>query len=115
VADALSKKVVQSTSTLLSAVSVASPQWIHEVVASYQEDPESMALVAKLSIDPSAVPGLSLQHGVLRKQGRIWIGHNPSLHQKLIQACHSSALGGHSGVPATYIRMKQMFAWKGLN
>jgi hypothetical protein len=73
-----------------------------------------MALVAKLSIDPSVVPGFSLQHGVLRKQGRIWIGHNPSLHQKLIQACHSSALGGHSGVPATYIRMKHMFAWKGL-
>lgn len=28
-----------------------------------------------------------------------------------MQACHASALGGHSGAPITYMRMKKIFAW----
>jgi hypothetical protein len=37
-----------------------------------------------------------------------------SLHHKLINAFHSSALGGHFGVPVTYQRLKQLFAWRGM-
>lgn len=55
-----------------------------------------------------------MKDGVLRLNGRIWIGTNPSLQQKLLQASHSSSLGGHSGFPATYARMKQLFAWRGM-
>ena len=55
-----------------------------------------------------------MKDGILRYNQRIWVGANPLLHQKLLQACHSSALGGHSGFPATYARMKQLFAWKGM-
>jgi len=36
------------------------------------------------------------------------------LQTKIIAACHSSALGGHSGIAATYSRMKKHFAWKGM-
>lgn len=41
-------------------------------------------------------------------------GSNPELQHKVVQACHSSALGCHSGIPVTYMRIKKMFAWKGL-
>jgi hypothetical protein len=33
---------------------------------------------------------------------------------KLIGAFHSSAIGGHSGVNATYHRVKKLFLWKGM-
>jgi hypothetical protein len=32
----------------------------------------------------------------------------------LISAFHSSALGGHSGIQATYHRLKKVFSWNGL-
>lgn len=51
---------------------------------------------------------------MLRHKSRIWIGNNPNLQLKLMQACHASVLGGHSGAPVTYRRMKQLFSWKGM-
>lgn len=36
------------------------------------------------------------------------------LQQKLLSACHASDLGGHSGFPVTYMRMKKLFAWSGM-
>jgi len=37
-----------------------------------------------------------------------------AIQTKLIAAFHSSAIGGHSGVQATYQRIKKLFAWQGL-
>jgi hypothetical protein len=71
-------------------------------------------LIAKLCIDPNAVPQFTYSNGLLRYKGRVWIGANPELHKKLLLACHSSALGGHSGIPVTHMRMKKLFAWKGM-
>jgi hypothetical protein len=90
------------------------PQWISEVLSGYSKDARALNLVAKLSIDDKVVPHFSLSQGVLRYKNRIWIGTNASLQAKLLQACHSTALGGHSGAPVTYRRMKQMFAWRGM-
>lgn len=104
VADALSRKSSHSASC--HAISAVSPQWIQEVVTGYNSDTMAMDLVAKLSIDPNAVPHFTLNGGVLRYNNRIWIGNNTSLQLKLLVACHSSALGGHSGIPVTYQRMK---------
>lgn len=73
-----------------------------------------MSLIAKLSIDLAAVPNLSLTNGLLRYKNRIWVGKNAQLHLRLLHACHSSAIGGHSGIPVTYIRLKKMFAWTGM-
>ena len=36
------------------------------------------------------------------------------MQTKIIAAFHSSAIGGHSGVQATYHRIKRLFHWKGL-
>jgi hypothetical protein len=51
------------------------------------------------------------QNGVIRYHDRIWVGHNTTAHQHILQALHTSGIGGHSGVLATYQRMKHMFAW----
>jgi hypothetical protein len=42
------------------------------------------------------------------------VAHNSALQTKLISALHASAIGGHSGIQATYQRVKKLFHWKGL-
>jgi hypothetical protein len=112
VANALSRKPFHDSSC--AALSVVAPTWIQEVTDGYSKDPVSLELIAKLSIDSQAVPGFSLRDGVLRLRNRIWIGANTPLQLRLLEASHSSALGGHSSFPVTYMRLKQMFAWKGM-
>jgi hypothetical protein len=99
-ADALSRKT--SHDSVCAAVSVVTPSWILDVTSGYDKDPATLDLIAKLSIDPQAVSGFSLRDGVLRRGTQMWIGDNPPLQQRIIQATHSSALGGHSGFPVTY-------------
>jgi hypothetical protein len=70
--------------------------------------------MAKLALDPASVPNFVLIDGILRYKGKFWVGSNASLQHKLIAACHSSALGGHSGAPVTYMRIKNLFAWHGM-
>lgn len=48
------------------AISACSPQWINEVVSGYQHDESALSMMAKLSIDPNAVPHFTLQNGLLR-------------------------------------------------
>jgi hypothetical protein len=44
----------------------------------------------------------------------VWIGSNSALQTKLIATYHFNALGGHSGIAATYYKLKKHFAWKGM-
>lgn len=108
-ADALSRMLALSC----SAVSVAQQKCLTEVAASYESDAHAQQLIAKLVIDPSAVPHF-FRDGLLRYNQRVWIGHNPELQTRIIAALHDSAIGGHSGIPVTYRRIKQLFAWTGL-
>jgi hypothetical protein len=84
------------------------------VVASYSIDPVAQSLLTKLSVDPTALSQYSLKSGVLRYRNRIWVGADKQLQQRLIAEFHSSAWGGHSGVPVTYMCLKQCFAWTGM-
>ena len=97
-----------------AALFMVTPQWIQLVTEGYANDPFTQSMIARLIVDPQSVPNFSLREGVLCLHNRIWIGENPAMHQRLIQACHSSALGGHSGFLATYTRMKRLFAWRGM-
>lgn len=98
----------------MTAVSYASPSWLAEVAAGYADDPVSRSLVQELSVDPTAHPPYSLVSGVLRLRDRIWVGANKPLQARIIAALHNSAIGGHSGFPVTYARIKKLFAWHGM-
>jgi hypothetical protein len=75
-------------------------------VASYEDDKQAQDLISKLSVQPSAVPHFSLVNGVIRFNNRIWLSKTSSLQPKLMAAFHNSAVGGHSGIPASYHKMK---------
>jgi hypothetical protein len=111
-ADALSRNPQMSSDYL--AISSCTPQWVSEIIDSYTHDPFAKDLLVKLVVDASAVPHYSLRDGLLRYKRRIWVGQSAPLQDHLIAALHASAVGGHSGFPVTYARLKQLFAWKGM-
>lgn len=98
----------------IQAVSTVQPAWIQEVLNSYATDPTAQQLLQQLAISSPDQQGYSLQKGLIWHQGKIWIANNSALQTKIIAVCHSSALGGHSGITVTYTRLKQYFSWKGM-
>lgn len=70
--------------------------------------------MARLALDPQSEKDFTLQDGVIKYQGRIWLGIEPEIQKNLIAALHDSAAGGHSGFHATYNRVRRLFAWKGV-
>jgi hypothetical protein len=98
----------------IQSISLVQPQWIQEVLNSYATDPHAQQLITQLLVSSPDANGYSLHQGLIKLHDLIWIGHNSALQTKLIAACHSSALGGHSGVNATYHRLKRHFVWKGM-
>lgn len=112
-ADALSRKFQDDTDELMH-VSSCQPSWLQEVEQGYHSDPFSTQLLTELSLSPSAREHYSLQAGILRYKGKIWIGNNPVLQNKLLHEMHACPMGGHSGSPVTYRKLKQLFAWHGM-
>ena len=112
VADALSRRAPDNGQCC--AISVLKPQWCQAVLDGYLDDTESKELLAKLSLNPVAVPDFELHDGLLRYKGKIWLGNNVTLHHTVMTAMHCSAVGGHSGFPVTYHRLKQLFSWPGM-
>ena len=111
-ADALSRS--HSPAEFL-AISSSTPSWLSEVEHSYSSDAFVTATIAQLSIDPTVVSHFSFHNGLLRYKNKIWVGSDSALQQKLITAFHNSPMGGHSDIPVTLRRLKQYFAWKGMN
>lgn len=68
-------------------------------------------MLTELCLSPDNTKGFQLSNGVLKYKGRIWVGNNTLAQQHILQAVHNSGIGGHSGIQATYQRIKQLFAW----
>jgi hypothetical protein len=51
---------------------------------------------------------------LIRYKKKIWVGANLAIQPKIIAAFHSSALGGHFGVQATFQRVSKLFWWQGI-
>ena len=81
----------------LQAVSQAQPQWLQAVVNSYVTDARAQDLLAQLAVHSPNAQGYSLDQGLIRYHGRIWVGTNSAVQTQIINALHASAIGGHSG------------------
>lgn len=79
----------------------------------YEDNVEDKKLLAELAISGDNDKGFALTYRIIRYQGRIWVGHNV-LAQHILQALHASGIGGHSGISATYKRVRSLFAWPNL-
>lgn len=111
-ADALSRR--PHTTVELQAVSSACPAWFPDIVASYQNDAVALKRLKELSEGSPADSKFSLKNGLLCTDGCIWVGADSELQNKIVDAFHSSPLGGHSGFPVTYKRIRLLFRWTGM-
>ena len=62
-------------------------------------------------LDPAAQPQYTWNSGLLKYSGKLYVGSSKGLRDKLIQALHGSALGGHSGQKGCWQRLKTLFYW----
>ena len=93
-ADALSRVAHLMT---LQAVSEVQPTWVQEVLNSYTINSHAQALLVQLAVQSPNTTGYSLEGGLIRYRGKMWVGANSALQTKIISAFHSSPIGGHSG------------------
>lgn len=98
----------------IQGVSEATPQWTQEVLNSYHTDAAAQSLLQSLAVQSPNEQGFSLDKGIIKYNGHVWIGDNSALKTKVIAALHSSPIGGHSGIMPTYHKVKHLFHWKGL-
>jgi hypothetical protein len=108
-ADALSR--LSDGDNVVHAVSVVQSTWLQILQDGYLTDPEAQAKLTELSVKSQDINGFSLKNGVIRYKNRVWMGSHQLAQRHTLQALHSSALGGESGVNATYQRVKALFAW----
>jgi hypothetical protein len=80
----------------------------------YHQDKQAVALLQQLSLASDSVPHFWLRDGLLRYNGVLLIPVVPELQQKIVHALHLSPAGGHSGVPVTLRRVRQLFYWRGM-
>jgi hypothetical protein len=118
VADALSRRPNMDQDTAnahLNTVSMSTitPDWLLQVTQGYDQDPTAKKILTQLAVG-GQLAHYTITQGVIRYKGRIWLGSNQEMHQKVMSALHDSAVGGHSGFPVTYRRIKSNFAWPGM-
>ncbi|XP_059286411.1 uncharacterized protein LOC132039881 [Lycium ferocissimum] len=113
VADALSRRddqqQVNNSSQCLVIVKLL-PQWIDDVLRSYEGDQDIIQAISRISTRPGDTTETTIQQGLVRYKGKVWIGKHGNLRQQLVNAIHVSGLGD-SGVMATYQRLKAVFYW----
>jgi len=113
VADALSR--VQGTEFLLMALSTINSDLLTLIEQGWSNDPILSDIIQQKQCNPAAFPKYQLVGGQLRRKGKLVIGNDPGLRQKILQWIHASPTGGHSGRDTTLKRLKQLFFWKGMN
>jgi hypothetical protein len=87
----------------LSAIQLV---WLDRVKDTYVADEFCQNTIASLPATPDSVPNFTWIGGILRYKHKIWVGNSKVLHNQILSTVHGSSLGGHSGFPVTYRKLK---------
>ncbi|KAM0053973.1 putative nucleotidyltransferase, Ribonuclease H [Helianthus debilis subsp. tardiflorus] len=109
VADALSR--VHSSAIFELSVSSYDPVLLTEIKGHWAKDVQAQELIQRLS-QGEQMKHMSWDGSLLTRKKKLWIGKDEELRRKILFLCHSSAVGGHSGIQPTLQRFKNMFYWK---
>ena len=86
--DALSRKPTMKKETILQWFVI--PEWMKEVIESYNGDGKVQDLIKQLLLTPSYLPNYTYQDGVLTYNGRVVIGTEEGIRKKIFTAIHDS-------------------------
>lgn len=107
-ADALSRA---NFSESLATISCCRPAWLEDIASSYNSNPQAQRLLEQLAVRDDPKGRFSLHQVLLLFRSRIWLGGSTAIQQRILAAFHDNPMGGHSGFPATYRRIRRLFAW----
>lgn len=101
---------------MLSTISSVTTELLAEIQQSWQKDNDLQSIIQQLT------QGISNKHRhytwtnqQLRRKGKLVVGSDIGLRNKIIALWHASSVGGHSGIHVTYKKLKSMFYWKHLH
>ena len=100
VANALSRR--DENAVYQSIVAVV-PKWMIELAKSYEKTEWLKEIIAQLVVNPT---NYILVNGLIRYKGRLVVGDDTTLKDKILKALHCSLIGGYSGIRATYQKVK---------
>lgn len=106
VADASSRR---NETAACQAITTVVPEWMGELEASYDQSEWLQGILTQLAIQPTAIAYYTLSNGLIRYKGRLVVGDDSALKERIVGALHASPVGGHSGIKATYQKVKQLF------
>ena len=106
VADALSRR--DENAACQSIIAIVSG-WMKELEESYEKAGWLREILAQLVVNPTVVLDYTLTNGLVRYKGRLVVGDDPTLKEKILKALHCSPAGGHSGIRVTYQKVNQLF------
>ena len=89
VADALSRRASSEEGDCAALVCVI-PEWMKEVIGSYEWDGKAQDLIRQLLLTPDNQPDFTYQDGVLRYKGKIVMGIEGGVRKKIITTIHDS-------------------------
>ncbi|KAK8918267.1 hypothetical protein KSP39_PZI021328 [Platanthera zijinensis] len=112
-ADALSRKYEAGEGELNTVVIIQS-ELLKAVQSSWENNAHIQRIISTKEADETKEPKYEWRQGVLHRRGKLVVGNDVELKKWLLQLFHDSAMGGHSGITATYIRLKRVYYWRGM-
>nr|ACY01928.1 hypothetical protein [Beta vulgaris] len=112
VADALSRKHPPEAEYNLLTSSHSPHQEL--IAQAIRQDADLQHLMAEVTAGRTPLQGFTVEHGLLKYNGRLVIPKNVPLTTTLLEEYHSSPMGGHSGIFKTYKRLAGEWYWKGM-
>ena len=109
--DALSEREKRGSCQAISAEIL---DWVREITTSYEQSTSTKDINTRLVVQPTDQFGYTLSARLLRYKGRLVIGEDSQLKDRILQSLHNSPIGGHSGLNVTYSKVRQLFYWPGL-
>ena len=116
-ADGLSRQmqgsVVETSSSLLALI-VPYVIQLQDIYAEIESSDDIRALRQRVLAGEPVKKGFSVVDGKLWYKKRLFITHTSCFILLLLQECHDSLTGGHSGALKMLKRIQQSFHWKGM-
>lgn len=114
VADALSRVNPLPEEGELKEILTVQQGWLVEVLDSYTNDPEVQSILEGIAVKDPTYKLYQYAKGLIKVEGRMYIGSGGDLRTRIIWEFHDSSMGGHSGQEVTYKKISQFFFWPNL-
>ena len=110
-ADALSR--IPNKEVYALTTSTISTSLLAEIKNSYEGDVAVQEIIKQLQKSTNTPPHYNWVNNHLNRKGKVVVGKNPELRDKLISIFHNSAVRGHSSMTITAKTIGGLFYWKG--